>query len=169
MDPTPTTDLNKALASAQALTEDQRRELIAQLSLDLHSKGTPKDRDIEMWATAVHEALQDALGGALGAQVGVLAVKKVVGAASAWAPVEEFMRRSKLQESQSRERLSLYRLLADLMVNYARKIARHTGAPLSLKLVANCSPHLAGLFDAAFPGYLASGLAHVVAARLTHK
>ena len=157
------------VASASTLSEEQRRELVALLSLDLSSKPTTADRDIEMWATAVHEALQEALGGALGSTVGVLAVKRVVGAHKAFEPVAEFMKRSRLGENQVRERLSVYRLLAELLVAHARKLARYNGAPLSLKLVANCTGSVAGVFDAAFPGYLAAGLAPIVAARLTKK
>ena len=160
-------NFNEAVALASNLSAEQRRDLVAQLSLDLQINGADQSRDIDMWATAIHEALQDALGGSLGSVVGPLAVKRIVGSRSAFEPLAEFMQHSRLGEAQVRERLSLYRLLADLVVAYAKKIAKHTGAPLSLKLVANCSRNVAGLFDSAFPGYLAAGLAHVVARRFS--
>lgn len=120
-----------------------------------------------MWATAVHEALQEALGGSLGSTVGPMAVQRIVGTHKAFEPVSEFMAHSRLREVQVVERLALYRLLAELLVAHARKVARHVDAPLSLKLVVNCTNNVAGLFDSAFPGYLGAGLAHIVARRLS--
>ena len=161
-------NLNEAITLASALSEDQRRELLATLSLELQVKqNSGQARDVQMWATAVHEALQEALGGSLGATVGPLAVQRIVGAHKAFEPVAEFMTRSRLREAQVVERLALYRLLAGLLVTYARKVAQFAGVPLSLKLVANNASHVAGLFDAAFPGYLGAGLAHIVARRLS--
>lgn len=162
-------ELNNVMAQASALSKEQRAELLAQLSLEVNKQSGHQARDVEMWATAVHEALQEALGGALGSVVGPLAVRRIVGTHKAFEPVAEFMAKSRLSENQVRERLSIYRLLADLLVAHARKAARYHGAPLSLKLVANSTANVAGLFDAAFPGYLAAGLAPVVARRLTQK
>lgn len=76
------------------------------------------------------------------------------------------MRASRLQDLTVPERLLAYRLLAGLLVDYADDLSRRTGAPLSLRLVTSCADKLAGVFDQAFPGYVAAGLAPVVARQM---
>lgn len=158
-------EINEVIKVAAGLSVEDRRDLIARLTLELDAKHDPKSRDVEMWAGALHAALQDALGGALGATVGVMTFKTLVAPSKAWQPMSEFMRRSRIGEAQVVERQAMYNLLAELVVSYARKIAKHTGAPLTAKFLVNCSSNIAGVFDAAFPGYLAAGLAPVVARR----
>jgi len=167
----PQTDdkIENVVELASTLSPEQQKELLARLSLGLALKPTYRDRDVEMWAVAVHEALQDALGGSLGSSLGPLQVKGLVGSHKAFEPVNEFMVRSRLNENQVRERLALYRILADLVVARTRTVCRHTGAPLALKTVVNNIPNIAAIFDAAFPGYLAAGLAPVVARQLCHR
>jgi hypothetical protein len=72
------------------------------------------------------------------------------------------MRASKLLDLPVLERQQAYNLVAELLVQYAKVAARRSGAPMSPKLVANCSQNVAGVFDSAFPGYAASGLARMV-------
>lgn len=63
------------------------------------------------------------------------------------------------------DRQAVYNMLADLLVQHAKELARYTGAPFSVKFIANLAQNISGVFDAAFPGYLEAGLAHVVARR----
>lgn len=77
------------------------------------------------------------------------------------------MVRAKLADLEVRQRQSFYGLLARLLVKHAHSIARHTGAPLSPRLVANCASAVAGIFESSFPGYLKAGLARVVARKMT--
>ena len=74
---------------------------------------------------------------------------------------------AKLDKLAVPERQSVYNLLADLVVRHAHGISMRSAAPLSPKLVANCSNNVASIFDKAFPGYVRAGLAHIVARQLT--
>lgn len=159
--------VEQALSLTASMTSSQRQELLARLSLELKADQPDQTRDLDMWATAVHESLQDALGAQGGASTAPMLVKRAVATREAFAPISEFMARANLKQIDVQHRLQTYRMLADMLVSHSRKIARRTGAPLSAKLVANCSPSIAALFDAAFPGYLRAGLAQIVVKRLT--
>lgn len=158
-------ELQDLLHLADQLNVAERRELLDRLALKAQTADRP-DRDIEMWAGAVYDALQDQLGASAGAMGGPLVIKRVVGATSSWKPVEQFMKASKLAELKVPNRLAVYRMLARMLVDYVDDLARSSRLPLTPKLVANCSGHLPGLFEASFPGYLQAGLAHMVARRL---
>lgn len=99
---------------------------------------------------------------------GPLIIKRVVGSTSQWRSVADFMQSAGFADLKVVERQSVYMLLADLLVKYAKGIARHSNVPLSPKLVGNCVANLAGVFDQSFPGYLEAGLAHVIVRRLSH-
>lgn len=143
-------------------------ELAASQLLDL-SGVSAADRDLGMWAEAVHKALQDCLGSSGQDLPGVQAVRKLLSASSHWAPVQAFMQASKLDQGTVQERQLAYHCLAGLLVRHARGVARHTGAPLVPKFVANCCHNISGVFDEAFPGYVASGLARLVVKRTQQK
>jgi hypothetical protein len=64
------------------------------------------------------------------------------------------------------ERQSVYMMLARLVIDKAKYVASSSNATLGPRLVGTCAANIAGVFDAAFPGYLASGLAHLVAKQL---
>lgn len=154
------------LEQMKALTSADRKQLLdraaaAQLLLD----SKPADRDVSMWSAAVYDRFCDAVGGPGAAGVGPLVCRRLLGVASAWQPVEQFMSVAGLQELPVVDRQAVYNMLADLLVNHARAIARYTGAPFSVKLVANTVVNIAGVFDSAFPGYLEAGLARMVARR----
>lgn len=159
--------VEQALSLTASMTPAERQELLSRLSLELKADQPDQSRELDMWATAVHESLQDALGAQGGASAAPMLVKRAVATREAFAPISEFMERAKLKQIDVQHRLQTYRMLADMLVSHSRKIARRTGAPLSAKLVANCSPSIAALFDAAFPGYLRAGLAQIVITRLT--
>lgn len=159
--------VDSLLGLANALSATDRKELMARLALGEQSLDADKTRDADMWAQAVYAGLQDALGYEDGAVGGPALVKRTVSAQSAFKPVADFMRASSLDKLKVTERQSVYAMLAKLVIEKARYVASRSGAPLGPKLVATCSANLAGTFDQAFPGYLASGLAHLVAKRLT--
>jgi hypothetical protein len=58
-------------------------------------------------------------------------------------------------------------MLAKLVIENARWISRKAGIPLTAKLVANCATNVSAIFDQSFPGYLESGLTHLIAKQLT--
>lgn len=162
-----TDSLGNVLNLAAELTPDQRRELLARLSLDSNSKHMEQARDVDMWAEAVFRALHGSGGESVMVSAGPAVVKRTVGAPQAWRPVSEFMDSSRLATLKVTERQSVYGMLAKLVTDHARRVARRSGIPLTIRLVGNCAGNVAGLFDNAFPGYLDSGLALIVAKRLT--
>lgn len=93
---------------------------------------------------------------------GPMLVKRLVGSPSHWKPVALFMSSSGLAELQVRERQLAYHLLADLLVKHVCQVASHVGLPVGLKFLGNNVASITGVFEQAFPGYLAAGLAHVI-------
>ena len=155
------------LEQVMKLTAAEQKQLLDRAAanhlLSIDSKR--EDRDISMWAAAVYDAFCSAIGGPGAAGVGPQVVRRLLGAAVAWKPVEQFMLAAKLQDLPVVDRQAVYNMLAELLVEQGRSVARYTGAPFSVKLLANMTANVAGLFDDAFPGYLEAGLAHVVARR----
>ena len=150
------------------LPQQQRKLFLDQAAAAqlLDSANTEAARDVQMWSVAVYDALCAAVGGPGAINLGPLSVKKVLGAATAFAPVASFMSVGGMDTLPVVDRQAVYVLLADLLVKHAKGIARHTGTPLALKLVANCTNNVAGVFDNAFPGYLQAGLAPLVARQM---
>lgn len=122
-----------------------------------------------MWAGAIYEALQHKLGASGGSLGGPMTIKRAVGAASAFGFIRDFMADSGLADATVMEKQSFYKLLARLLVNHAADVARHVGAPLSVKFVANNSNNVAAVFERSFPGYLQSGLMRVMLGALTRR
>lgn len=120
-----------------------------------------------MWAAAAYTAMVEAIGAGVGAAHGPLVLKRHLAAASNWAKVCDFMRASGLDKLEVTQRQSVYSMLAELVVARAVSVARAVRAPLTPKFVADRAADIAAIFDLAYPGYLASGLAPMVAARLT--
>lgn len=147
------------------LSKAEKKKLIDRLLLDQHLSAAPTsaDRDLDMWASAVHNALVRVVGGGGAGVAGPTLVRKLVGVGNAWRPVEAFMQSSKLCELPVVERQRSYNMLANLLMNHVRHVARASGAPLSAKLVGACAVNLPGVFEGAFPGYLEAGLAKIVA------
>ncbi len=82
----------------------------------------------------------------------LLKLYKAVAGLNEWA---ETVLGSKLNRL---EKLKLYNITADLICDYLYKI----NIPINLKTVVNCSDRLPSLIDRAFPGYVKSGLFHIV-------
>lgn len=144
----------------QNLTPTERQALAEKL-LAANLGAVEGGRDVDQWATAVTEALATALKQRGIPAYGVMPVRKVVGAASAWGPVRTFATSAGLDAFSATDRYSAFQLLAGLLVQAALEVTRRTGAPMSLKLVGNLVPTIASIFDAEFPGYLESGLGSV--------
>lgn len=159
--------VEEALAFTDRLSPADRKTLLARLALAEQTAKQGTGRDLDMWAQAVYEALVQAVGTEAGAGQGPALLKRSLGLPAAWAPVVAFMEASKLRGLTVTERQSVYALLAKMVIQNARFISRKSGAPMSAKLVSNCATHVASLFDNAFPGYVASGLALMVARQLT--
>lgn len=159
-------DLDSLLEQAALLKPADRKQLLAHLALAAHDEEIRPSRDLDMWATAVYTGLTRAIGHGEGAGQGPALIKRVVGARAAWAPVQDFMVSSKLDQLQVTERRAVYDFLAVLVIARAKSVSNHVGAPLGPKLVANTAPSIAAIFDAEFPGYLASGLVRIVARRI---
>lgn len=154
---------DELLASLGPLTSKETKSLLAQLALRVKNTTSPKgERDSETWADCVAEALNAALGSSAGSAL----VRKEMLASAAWTPVRQFLEEARFLDLSVREKQSVYRLVARLLVKYADRIATRRGVPLSPHFVASCAGHVATAFDDAFPGYLASGLAHVVVRKL---
>lgn len=152
---------------ASLLSKVEQQELLDHLALQnqLTAKAN-QSRDLDMWATAVGMALDETVGGSDGGSYGSMLVKRLLGSTSCWRPVEAFMVSSKLQELRVVERQAVYMLLARLLVDHAGYVARKSGAPLGPKLVGQCTGSLPGVFEQSFPGYLAAGLAPVIARQM---
>lgn len=148
------TELNKHSTSL-------RKRVLDELALGLkHSSTVSANRDVEMWLKAVTTELTSVLSSQQ--YTGNMKAQNVVG----WSYVEEFMHASGLSRCSVVQRSGVYKLLAGLLVKHARGIAEHVGQPLSLKFTMSCSNAVPGLFDAAYPGYLASGMASAVVAAM---
>lgn len=159
--------LTEALDLADKLTASDLKKLYDHVALKLASGATDGDtRTVDMWATAAYEALVDAIGTGGAGMAGPLAVKRLLSPRSSWAPVEEFLAALGVTGAKPAVRLSVLRLLAKLLVEHCAGVAQHVRAPLSAKLVANNTGNLAAIFDNAFPGYVASGLAPMLIERL---
>lgn len=158
--------LDRILEEAKSLSAADRRKLLDHLALVSKEAEDASPRDVEMWVVAVYEELVRVLGVGDGASVGPVIVKRALSPRAAWAPVQGFMANKAFEGLQAIERQSIYRLLATLLVRHARSVSSRSGAPLSPKLVANCTGNVAGLFDQAFPGYLRAGLGRVIVRQL---
>lgn len=162
-----------ALLAAQydLLTAKERDRLLDQLAftkqMSMARNGGSSDPDVEMWASAVHWALERSIASTGGEGYGLLLVKRQLGSSSNWRPVKAFMVDSGLMELNRAKRNGVYSMLAELLVEHAEYVSDRSGAPLSAKLVASCAVNLPGLFEQQFPGYLASGLAHFAAAQMS--
>ena len=154
--------------AAASLVESQINEMtpterlaLAERLLAANLGAVEQGRDVDMWATAITEALAGAMKQKGIPAYGFMPVRKVVGAASTWAPVKAFAASAGFEGMAVAERQSAYQLLADLVVRNAVRIGRRSGIPMSLKFVGGLISQLASFFDHEFPGYLESGLASI--------
>lgn len=154
------------LEQAQQLSQVERKQLLAKLVLTDQKSKNWNERDVDMWVMALYNVLLSVSGGASSGLAGPAVIKRLIGTFNAFSPVSDFMASAGFEQLTVLERQSVYLSLAALVVTQAQSVARHASIPLSVKLVANCAQNVAALFEQAFPGYLASGLALVVARRI---
>lgn len=158
--------LDEIMSLASNLDAKSRKDLLAQLALHGLAANDGDQRDSDMWANAVYDGLVIALGGSGEGVPGPATVRRLLASPSAWGPVASFMRAARFDTLKVTERQAVYQMLAKLVIQNAKQNARHHGIPLSVKFVGSCSANISGIFDQSFPGYLASGLALIVARRL---
>lgn len=156
---TPDEQDEKILAQWRQLDNTRRRQIYARMSFELQNTSSTEDaRTIDLWSFAVYSALRDALGPSSGAGHGEHVVRRLMGASAAWQPVAEFITNGRIDNLRPAEQLAVFGLLAKLLVARAKRVAQRADIPLTPKLVAQNTQHIAGVFDNAFPGYLANGL-----------
>lgn len=150
------------------LEVSEQKRVIDELVLIHESRGrnAAEDRELDIWCSRVLAALQRAMGAAEASGVGLYLVKRTVGTRSCWHPVRDFVA-AHCQDYSAIERGSVYALLADLLVQYCQRLARRHDMPLGLKLISQHSGNIAGIFDAAFPGYAQAGMTAFVLGRQT--
>ena len=152
------------------LNKADKQALLDRLALENQlTAAVVQNKDLDMWSEAILKALEETIGQWVGHSYGLTLVKRSMGTSSSWRPVELFMKNSKLQELTSAERQSAYFMLARLLVERADDQTEFVGAPLTLKYIAGQTGNLAAIFDRSFPGYLAAGLAKIVARQLTRE
>lgn len=154
---------DELLATLGPLSTKETKALLAQLALQTNKTSTARgERDSETWAACVADALSDAIGSSSAGQL----VRKEMLAATAWKPVQAFLEEAGFLDLNVREKRAVYQMLARLLVQHADRISSRRDIPLTPHFVASCAGHIGVVFDGAFPGYLASGLAHIVVKRL---
>lgn len=160
-------DVELLVNLANTLTKADRKNLLTRLALDQQTSPAGADRDMEMWVQAVHASLTASVGAGDGGVGGIIPLKRLLSTTSNWEFVDGFMQRTRFATLTVTQRQAAYNMLARLLVEHSHETAKAVHAPLTPKFVANRLPFLASIFDAAFPGYLAAGLAHLVASRFT--
>lgn len=137
-----------------ALDDSSRERVLSAVLAAQALQGPQKTRELELWTDAVAEALVQALGGPGVAAFAPMVIKQTVGTRAAYGPVKRLCETIGLHRLTPARQMSAYRLLARLLIGYARQ----TKVPLSPKLLANCCANIAAVFEEQFPGYIQSGL-----------
>jgi hypothetical protein len=151
------------LEHVEKLDRKAAQQLLDQLALRMSiSDRKLHDRDLQMWTECVHKELNKRVSG--DDSFGITLVSKAVSEKAVWKPVEEFMQAAQLDGRTSVERRAMYAMLAELVLDEALHETNRRGwHRLALKTVVDCAKSIATIFDYAFPGYLRSGLAFMVA------
>ncbi len=150
-------DWKKALRGLPRKTQQQ---LLDYLLLLTHEEANDTDRDLEMWKASCASKLEHHLPGTSthvpkGTRLHTMLKES-------YTILTSFMAGANFGTMTVIQRKAIYEMLATLLVARAKHLASKTTAPLSLRLTFQCAADLPGLFDAAFPGYLESGLARKV-------
>ena len=162
------TSVDELVNLASKLTKPELKELLARLALSASTADRTDSRDLDMWVVGVQTAMARAIGSSDGAALAPMHLKRNLAAVSSWGAVQDFMTRSKLGEADVMHRQAVYMRLAELVVRVAHSNARAVQAPLTVKLVASRAENIAAIFDTAFPGYLAAGLASIIVRGAVH-
>lgn len=154
---------------ARSLTRDELRQLLAKLSLLATEQVGRSDRDLDMWAGSVYDGLVSLNGGSARGLVGPALFKQALASAAAWHPVTGLMSSAGYDKLSVTERQAIYRMLAGLLLRHAAYLNRERSVPISPKMLASCCANITSLFDNAYPGYLRSGVALVIAKALIRR
>lgn len=161
-DQRPNLDIDEVLDHAMKLDRKQAKQLLDQLALRMQmTDKSLHNRDLEAWVSCVHNELNRELGAEN--SYGIMQVRKALGEPECWRPVEAFMAAAGMESRTSAERRAMYMLLAELLIEHTRYETRRMKFGLVLSSVARYVVDLVAIFDDAFPGYLRSGLAFMVA------
>lgn len=152
-----------AILDQLSLTEKQA--VYDALAMELRNS-SPADRELDMWASSLHEALVAALGTGGGGVPGPMVIRGYMKPTQQWTPIAGYMEACGFTKLKVGERLAIYRLLARSLVERCQEIARRARIPLGPKLVAQNVGDIAAIMDASFPGYAAAGALQIVALRL---
>lgn len=159
--------LDTLIEKTSTLTKAERQALLDHLALQTQlSAKSATDPDIEMWSVAIKTALDDAIGSEGGDSYGSILVKRSMASPASWRPVESLMRASKLSDEDKNVRQSVYLLLAKLLVEHCLERSHYVGVPMGIKYVSQQTSSIRGLFENSFPGYLAAGLAPMIARQM---
>lgn len=152
------------LEGVKVLSSADRKQLLDALALMVlnESKKVKESRDFSLWVEAVFVWLKRALP--LG--VPPLILRQQLLQKAAWEPVEVFMRDSGFASMPVADRVTIYHTMAEILVAATRARAASRGFVLSPKAVADNCRNIAGLFEEAFPGYIAAGLVHIIIKRV---
>lgn len=153
---------------AETMTTAELKKEVDRLALILRQRQQPdkQDRDLGIFADAVYTKINEVLGGAITGNVGPLSIRQLFQSAETWGPILAFLEQAGYLTMTPAEKVAVYGYLAELVVRHAYTVSKRSRAPMSPKLVANCSGNLGGLFEREFPGYLRRGHAGIVARRL---
>lgn len=159
--------VNEAKTLIDRMNKEQRKEIgdyLAFISLGRKTGGTVQDlksnRDLGLWGDALVEALGQALPSLVMSKHVQASVMQQLESSSVLA--ESIISQAAIPASQSYMRNAFYRVLANLLVQHSRSVAKYVKAPLSLKFCLGQADNLAGLVEDAYPGYLQSGMMKVV-------
>lgn len=159
--------VNEAKTLIDAMTKEQRKEVadyIAFLGQGRRATRTAQDlksnRDLGLWGDALVAALGQALPSLVTSKHIPASVIQQLEQSSVVA--ESIISQAAIPASQSYMRNAFYRLLANLLVQHSRSLAKYVKAPLSLKFCLGQVDGLHGLVEDAYPGYLRSGMMKVV-------
>jgi hypothetical protein len=160
----PTVD--ELLVLAKLLSKTEQKEFLSKLAAEQADTG--KDRDLQAWIAEVLAALERSNGGHAGGLPTSAHLKRAM-ASGGWHAVSDFMQSAGFMKLQVNERVAAYRLLSNLLVQHAAELSRKKSIPRTPQLLANCAVNIGALFDNAFPGYLAAGLAPIVVRTMLKK
>ena len=158
--------LQGILDGLDSLTALERKQLLDRLALQELSTKTDQDRDISMWAVSLQSGLVAFVGGLGGSAYGVAHVRKLAGAAKAWAPVADLAAALGMESLSISERQAAYNVLASVLLQHAKQAASRNGAAMSLNYVLNCAQSIGAAFEASFPGYISGGCGRLLFAMM---
>lgn len=161
----PVDPVAQVLASVEQLSEKDRALVLAKLALQMKDTflDSRDERDLNLWVGAVC----DEVARVTNTGQGRLKARQLLGTKAAWQPVKDQLQVLAPKEATAAQHAAILLFMARMLVEHADSVASFTGAPLTLKFVANCTAHVGALVERAFPGYASAGLLPFVVQKLT--